>query len=306
MPRKKASKSVSKEEKKTKKVEEKKVEQKAEPKAETKPVQKVAKAKKHSTVFAWIAAGLLLVFLVVLFVFAQNSISKVKQGKKEIESQTRVLKSTVNTLQEEIGSLQQKTNKLESDTQKSNEFLFNEEIDKRKLPDSVDTKDWQFYKDEEWKMEIVYAQNWQLVQKVEPLPAEGEQKAETRKELVLEPIEQSEFIRAMQIMPYDFGQELSMDDKIKSFESRGIFDTQDFNGGKLVYFIDKTNDLFVPTVMILSDAGNYKAIFRVNNLYHNLYFNFLGDFEAMMAVLKIEVVLPPAEEQPAAEEQLTE
>lgn len=272
-----------------------------------KPMLKKAKSlKKNSAVPGWIIAGLLLVFIVVLFAYAQNSISKVKDDKKEIEGQTRVLKNTVNNLQKEVSNLNQTTDNLKESTQKSDQFLFDENIGKRSIPDSVDTKDWQLFKDEEWRMSVTYPPSWQMIKsaEAEAEQTEGEQKAESRKNITLEPVNQSEFLRSLQIMPYDFGQQFSVEDKIKVFEPKGILDTQDFNGGKLVYFIERANDLVVPTIMILSDHGDYKVIFRVNNIFHAEYFTFLTDFEKIIAVTKVEPApaLEPEAEKPKEEE----
>jgi len=262
--------------------------------------------KKKSGITSWVIAGVLLICIVALFIYAQNSISKVEDDKKEIESQTRVLKSTVNNLQQEVSNLNQKAEDLEESTKKSDEYLFNEAIKKRKIPDSVDTKEWQVYKDDEWKMELHYPQTWQIAQSagLEAEEAEAdEQKVESRKEITLEPVKQSEFLRSMQIMPYKFDGQKNLDEKVKSFESKGIMDIQDFNGGKLVYFLEQSNSLIVPTIMILSDHGDYKAIFRVNNVLHGKYFQFLSEFESIVAVVKLETkAAEAAPEEPKPEE----
>jgi cell division protein FtsB len=263
--------------------------------------------KKKSSLPGWIAAGCLLLLLVGLFIYAQNSISQVKEEKKEIEVQTKVLKSTVNTLQQQVSSLNQKTEDLEESARKSNEYLFAENISKRKLPDSVETKDWKVYKDEVWLMTITYPQTWQISQSAvsETQSAQTDQKAESRKDISLEPVGHSEFIRAMQIMPYNFGKDMSMEEKLKTFENKSVLDAQDFNGGKLVYFIEQADQMVIPTVMILSDRGDYKAIFRVNDLFNANYFDFLTDFEKMLAVVKVEPKSATAESeqepQPAEE-----
>ncbi len=268
-------------------------------------VKKAKSLKTNSGIPGWIIAGVLLICIVALFIYAQNSISKVNNDKKEIESQTRVLKSSVNNLQQEVSNLNQKAEDLEESTKKSDEYLFNEAIKKRKLPDSVDTKEWQVYKDDEWKMEFHYPQTWQIAQTAEAeseVAADEEQKVESRKDITLEPVKQSEFLRSMQIMPYKFDGQKNLDEKVKSFESKGIMDIQDYNGGKLVYFLEQSNSLIVPTVMILSDHGDYKAIFRVNNLLHEKYFQFLSEFEAIIAVVKVEAKTEPKPEEPKPEE----
>jgi len=262
-------------------------------------VLKPKSLKKNSAIPGWIIAGLSLVLVVVLFIYAQNSISKVEDDKKEIESQTRVLKNTVNNLQQEVTNLNQKAENLEESTKKSDEFLFNENMDKRTIPDSVDTKDWQVYKDDEWRMTLTYPQSWQISQSAAAQATEGDQKVEARKNITLEPINQTDYLRSLQIIPYDFGQAFPVDEKVKVFESKGILDIQVFNDGKLVYFIDRVENLVIPTIMILSDHGDYKAIFRVNNFYHTDYFTFLTDFEKIIAVTKIEPA--PAPEPPAEE-----
>ncbi|HUT22559.1 MAG TPA: hypothetical protein VMX18_04185 [Candidatus Bipolaricaulota bacterium] len=260
-------------------------------KSAEKPVVVAKKeSRKNSSIPGWVAAGILFIAVVGLFVYAQNSISKASEEKKAIEGQTRVLKNTINTLEQKVSDLNVKTQDLEESARKSNEYLFAESISKRKLPDSVETKDWQLYKDEEWKMELVYPKTWQMSQTADPessKPAEGAAKAEAMREMVFEPIGQSSFIRSLQIIPYNFGQEMSLEDKVKSFEGKDVLDKQDFEGGKLVYFIEQANDIVIPTVMILSDNGDYKAVYRVNDLFNAKYFDFLTDFEAMIGKIKV-------------------
>ncbi|MFZ5364723.1 MAG: hypothetical protein ACOZBH_00805 [Patescibacteria group bacterium] len=244
---------------------------------------------KHPAIPGWFIAGILLIAVVAMFVYAQKSISKVQDEKNEVEGQTRVLKSTVTNLQAELSDLNQKTEDLQATSQKSKEFFFNQEIIKRKIPDSVDTKDWQLYKDDDWTMEMRFPKNWQISKSADQSqPASGDAKAVARKSIALEPIGVSEFVRSLQIMPYDFGQRFSVEEKVKAFESKGILDNQNFNGGKLVYFVEKAENTIVPTIMILSDFGDYKAIFLVSDIYHRNYFDYLTDFENILSAVKLE------------------
>lgn len=245
-----------------------------------------------------------LFFLIVVFIgivglvglvfgYTKDKVSEVKTSGANL---TRGLESQLNNLKSELNTLRDKTTVLERENSANKDLMLDLFEQSRKLSSGINAIDWNLLQDDSLGFTVKYPSAWERVQSIlDKKPAAGtveEEKTDAASEeqfVYLQPKNDSNFLNAILIKtdyPEYFSK--SLKDKEAAFASLELLDKQDFNDGKMLYFvnIDK-NNVQVPTIIVLTKDKIYRATFNISNKKLDKYIDYRKAFEDIVSTFEL-------------------
>jgi methionine-rich copper-binding protein CopC len=229
----------------------------------------------------------------LVFGYTKDKVTEVKTSGANL---TRGLESQLNNLKTELNTLRDKTTVLERENSANKDLMLDLFEQSRKLSSGVNAIDWNLLQDDTLGFTVKHPMAWERVQSItDKKPAAGtvdEEKADAVPEEVfvyLQPKNDSNFLNAVLIKtdyPEYFSK--SLKDKEAAFASLELLDKQDFNDGKMLYFvnIDK-NNVQVPTIIVLTKDKIYRATFNISNKKLDKYIDYRKSFEDIVSTFEL-------------------
>lgn len=302
-------------------------------------IPKVKKAGSKGSSF-WTMIIIVVVILIIIgiaFAYTNGKLSKLQDGEK-----SEALKAQIESLQQEIENLSQKAQALQEENEQNKEVVIDLFDKNRELPKTVETSNWLIYNNEQLDFQIYLPEYWEVAKTIVTSPeqesapaakpaadasveqpssqpteediAKEENKQETEEKTVaknqqaiyLQPKNEPIYALAMTIKnEYLELSDLPLAEKYDLFKDLKVIDQKNFDQGKMMYFIDiDDNNNEIPTVLIITKTGIFKATFNVTDKSLDNYFKYRLDFEKIVKTFQIvekTLAQPAVDSQPTQE-----